>query len=52
MGRIFKPWYTRPDGAGGKVRVYLKAWYVDYVDENDARQRVSFTISADWKEVR
>lgn len=30
MGRIFKPHYTKPDGKGGRVRVQVSDWYIEY----------------------
>lgn len=39
MGRVFKPTYTRPDGFGGRVKVQVKDWYVEYTDHLGEQQR-------------
>lgn len=39
MGRVFKPSYTKPDGSGGRAKVQVKDWYVEYTDENGVQQR-------------
>lgn len=39
MGRVFKPEYTKPDGQGGRVRVQVKDWYVEYTDHTGKQVR-------------
>jgi len=39
MGRVFKPYYTTSDGKGGRKRVQVKDWYVEYVDAGGKQRR-------------
>ena len=43
MGRVFKPSYTKSDGNGGRIRVRVSYWYIEYLDEfgEARREKVS-----------
>lgn len=42
MGRIFKPYYTRPDGRGGRVRVQVQTYYCEYSCRGKTRRVKAF----------
>lgn len=42
VGRVFRPTYTKPDGKGGRVRVQVRDWYIEYqgADREKHREKV------------